>query len=65
MRRPKNRVRNVLTTHINVDFMPEVWSIFHNELDLDGNGHLDAEELTLALSRAGKRGFRSTRPYAY
>ncbi|KAF8897599.1 mitochondrial carrier domain-containing protein [Infundibulicybe gibba] len=31
----------------------ELWSIFHNELDLDGNGHLDSRELALALSRAG------------
>lgn len=31
----------------------ELWSIFHDELDLDGNGHLDARELTLALSKAG------------
>jgi hypothetical protein len=32
----------------------ELWSIFHDELDLDGNGHLDAEELAIALSEAGK-----------
>ncbi|TDL29557.1 mitochondrial carrier [Rickenella mellea] len=31
----------------------ELWHIFHDELDLDGNGHLDANELTLALQRAG------------
>jgi len=31
----------------------ELWHIFHDELDLDGNGHLDAEELEMALSRAG------------
>ncbi|KAG1872678.1 mitochondrial carrier [Suillus tomentosus] len=31
----------------------ELWSIFHDELDLDGNGHLDAQELALALSKAG------------
>ncbi|OJA18971.1 hypothetical protein AZE42_00332 [Rhizopogon vesiculosus] len=31
----------------------ELWSIFHDELDLDGNGHLDAEELAVALSKAG------------
>jgi len=23
----------------------ELWHVFHDELDLDGNGHLDAEEL--------------------
>jgi hypothetical protein len=32
----------------------ELWSIFHDELDLDGNGHLDALELSLALSKAGE-----------
>ncbi|KEP55681.1 putative calcium-dependent carrier protein [Rhizoctonia solani 123E] len=31
----------------------ELWSIFHDELDLDGNGHLDAGELNAALSKAG------------
>ncbi|KII95124.1 hypothetical protein PLICRDRAFT_202930 [Plicaturopsis crispa FD-325 SS-3] len=31
----------------------ELWSLFHDELDLDGNGHLDADELALALSKAG------------
>ncbi|CDO71264.1 hypothetical protein BN946_scf184908.g21 [Trametes cinnabarina] len=31
----------------------ELWHIFHDELDLDGNGHLDAEELELALEKAG------------
>src|ERR1700761_1027430 len=31
----------------------ELWKIFHEELDLDGNGHLDADELRLALDRAG------------
>ncbi|CAE6405214.1 unnamed protein product [Rhizoctonia solani] len=31
----------------------ELWSIFHDELDLDGNGHLDAGELHAALSKAG------------
>lgn len=32
---------------------PELWHIFHDELDLDSNGHLDAEELTSALYKAG------------
>ena len=32
----------------------ELWSIFHDELDLDGNGHLDAQELAVALSKAGR-----------
>ncbi|THH14673.1 hypothetical protein EW146_g5689 [Bondarzewia mesenterica] len=31
----------------------ELWHIFHDELDLDGNGHLDAEELAVALKNAG------------
>jgi len=31
----------------------ELWRIFHDELDLDGNGHLDAEELTVALDKSG------------
>ncbi|KAI5124933.1 hypothetical protein M0805_007360 [Coniferiporia weirii] len=31
----------------------ELWHIFCDELDLDGNGHLDAGELTLALRKAG------------
>lgn len=31
----------------------ELWHIFHDELDLDGNGHLDHNELHCALSKAG------------
>ncbi|KAF4575014.1 hypothetical protein EYR36_006369 [Pleurotus pulmonarius] len=31
----------------------ELWTIFHDELDLDGNGHLDSQELDLALRKAG------------
>ncbi|KAH7105444.1 mitochondrial carrier [Auriculariales sp. MPI-PUGE-AT-0066] len=31
----------------------ELWHIFHDELDLDGNGHLDVNELSVALARAG------------
>ncbi|KAJ7283581.1 mitochondrial carrier [Mycena rebaudengoi] len=31
----------------------ELWYIFHDELDLDGNGHLDAQELSSALSKVG------------
>ncbi|TFK75844.1 mitochondrial carrier [Pluteus cervinus] len=31
----------------------ELWTIFHDELDLDGNGQLDALELALALEKAG------------
>ncbi|KAF8914681.1 mitochondrial carrier domain-containing protein [Mucidula mucida] len=30
----------------------ELWSIFHDELDLDGNGHLDEHELDSALRKA-------------
>ncbi|KAF8655237.1 hypothetical protein AX16_003142 [Volvariella volvacea WC 439] len=31
----------------------ELWAIFHDELDLDGDGHLNALELALALNKAG------------
>ncbi|KAH9943478.1 mitochondrial carrier [Epithele typhae] len=31
----------------------ELWHIFHDELDLDGNGHLEADELQLALEKGG------------
>jgi hypothetical protein len=31
----------------------ELWNIFHNELDLDGNGHLDADEWAAALHKSG------------
>ncbi|KAF9247285.1 mitochondrial carrier [Melanogaster broomeanus] len=31
----------------------ELWSVFHDELDLDGNGHLDSGELQVALKKAG------------
>jgi len=34
-------------------FPTELWHIFHDELDLDNNGHLDAEELAEALGKAG------------
>jgi len=33
----------------------ELWTIFHDELDLDNNGHLDADELFQALGKAGIR----------
>ena len=36
------------------DNILELWTIFHDELDLDGNGHLDSEELSLALDKAGQ-----------
>ncbi|KAG6837427.1 hypothetical protein H0H93_009521 [Arthromyces matolae] len=31
----------------------ELWTIFHDELDLDGDGCLEPQELSLALSKAG------------
>ncbi|KAJ7700148.1 mitochondrial carrier domain-containing protein [Mycena rosella] len=31
----------------------ELWQIFHDELDLDGNGRLEAQELSLALTKVG------------
>ncbi|EKM59223.1 uncharacterized protein PHACADRAFT_85734 [Phanerochaete carnosa HHB-10118-sp] len=31
----------------------ELWRIFHNDLDLDGNGRLDVDELASALQKAG------------
>ncbi|KIP10715.1 hypothetical protein PHLGIDRAFT_125406 [Phlebiopsis gigantea 11061_1 CR5-6] len=31
----------------------ELWHIFHDELDLDGNGHIEADELASALRKAG------------
>lgn len=31
----------------------ELWTIFHDELDLDRNGHLEPEELESALRKAG------------
>ncbi|KAJ7498844.1 mitochondrial carrier [Mycena latifolia] len=31
----------------------ELWQVFHDELDLDGNGRLDAQELSLALTKVG------------
>lgn len=37
----------------------ELWTIFHDELDLDGNGHLDSEEVRVALSKAGASFLRS------
>ena len=33
--------------------LPELWRIFHDELDLDGNGHLEPQELEVALRKAG------------
>ncbi|EIW82136.1 mitochondrial carrier [Coniophora puteana RWD-64-598 SS2] len=31
----------------------ELWTVFHDELDLDKNGHLDTNELSIALRKAG------------
>ncbi|THV08481.1 mitochondrial carrier [Dendrothele bispora CBS 962.96] len=31
----------------------ELWNIFHNELDLDGNGSLDSQELDSAFRKSG------------
>ncbi|KAJ7095453.1 mitochondrial carrier [Mycena belliarum] len=31
----------------------ELWHIFHDELDLDGNGRLDGQELSQALTKVG------------
>ncbi|TFK29415.1 mitochondrial carrier [Coprinopsis marcescibilis] len=31
----------------------ELWHIFHDDLDLDGNGHLDRHELNTALKKSG------------
>jgi solute carrier family 25 phosphate transporter 23/24/25/41 len=33
--------------------LEELWQVFHDELDLDGNGRLDAQELSLALTKVG------------
>lgn len=38
--------------------LAELWHIFR-ELDLDGNGHLDSQELNHALDKAGKSLFLS------
>ena len=38
---------------IGISFI-ELWQVFHDELDLDGNGHLDADELGSALKKAGR-----------
>lgn len=35
----------------------ELWRLFHDELDIDGNGHLDSNELAQALQTAGKHNF--------
>jgi solute carrier family 25 phosphate transporter 23/24/25/41 len=40
----------LIAHHVN----EELWHIFHNELDLDGNGQIDEQELQNALSKSGK-----------
>lgn len=43
-----------LMSHSSINALQiELWHIFHDELDLDGNGHLDADELASALQHAG------------
>jgi solute carrier family 25 phosphate transporter 23/24/25/41 len=43
-----------ITIRLSLTSFPiELWSLFHQELDLDNNGHLDAEELAEALGNAG------------
>lgn len=41
---------HLIAHHVN----EELWHIFHNELDLDGNGQIDEQELQNALSKSGK-----------
>ena len=41
----------------------ELWRIFHDELDLDGNGHLEPHELELALRKAGTLIFKEVARY--
>ena len=36
-------------------FHLELWHIFHDELDLDGNGRLDMDELDSALKNSGEQ----------
>ena len=35
----------------------ELWRIFHDELDLDGSGRLESDELYFALQKAGEQYF--------
>jgi hypothetical protein len=58
MQRPKKLVsydlsQRVAYAFLTSSFSSELWHIFHDELDLDGNGQLDQGELQSALSKAG------------
>ena len=41
-----------ISSSLLVDFTLELWNVFHNELDLDRNGHLDASEWSTAFPNA-------------
>ncbi|PFH52786.1 hypothetical protein AMATHDRAFT_139300 [Amanita thiersii Skay4041] len=43
---------NEFISYVNIK-EAELWDIFHNELDLNGDGLLNAQELSFALRRAG------------
>ena len=47
----------IVRSYVDISCGVELWHVFHDELDLDGNGHLDAEELVMALSHAGRYPF--------
>jgi hypothetical protein len=53
-RRKLVRTHDVVVLFLLIRNNIELWTIFHDELDLDGNGHLDSEELALALGKAGE-----------
>jgi hypothetical protein len=53
-RRKLVRIHDVVVLFLLIRNNLELWTIFHDELDLDGNGHLDSEELALALGKAGE-----------
>jgi hypothetical protein len=58
MRSRRKRVR-VLQEAIltSAEFSKELWKVFHDDLDLDGNGVLDSAELQHALTHAGASPF--------
>ena len=45
--------RRGILTDVAILPRPELWHTFHDELDLDGNGHLGPKELHYALRKAG------------